>query len=112
MASIFEVLAEPNRRQILDLLRTRAHSVNEMVEVLEISQPAVSKHLRILKEAGLVAVHPDAQRRLYTLQVEPLRELDSWLAGYRRLWEENLDRLEEYLHKVQTEEMNSEHKQQ
>ncbi len=104
MTAIFAVLAEPNRRRILDLLRTRQRSVNELVDLLELSQPAVSKHLRILKEAGLVAVQPDAQRRLYTLCPQPLRELDGWLADYRQLWEENLDRLEEYLHDIQNKE--------
>ena len=104
MSTIFEVLAEPNRRRILDLLRSHQRSVGELVDALELSQPAVSKHLRVLKDAGLVAVHPDAQRRLYTLRLEPLIELDLWLASYRNLWEQNLDRLEEYLTELQTKE--------
>ena len=104
MSTIFEVLAEPNRRRILDLLRSHQRSVGELVDALGISQPAVSKHLRVLKDAGLVDVRPDAQRRLYTLRLEPLMELDLWLASYRSLWEEKLDRLEEYLAELQTKE--------
>lgn len=104
MATVFDVLAEPNRRRILDLLRTRELSVGEMVELMHISQPAVSKHLRILKEAGLVEAHPDAQRRVYRLRAEPLIELDRWLASYRSLWEQKLDHLDEYLGKLQNKE--------
>lgn len=96
-ASIFEVLVEPNRRRILDLLRGGQRPVGEIVAALEISQPAVSKHLRVLKEAGLVVVHPDAQRRVYQLRPEPLSELDDWLAPYRQMWEEHLDALERHL---------------
>lgn len=94
---LFAVLVEPNRRRILDLLIERQRSVNEIVEALGLSQPAVSKHLRILKEAGLVEVRPDAQRRLYALRPEPLSELDDWLAPYRCLWEQHLDALERHL---------------
>lgn len=94
---VFEVLGEPRRRQILDLLRSDERAVNELVEALGLSQPAVSKHLRTLREAGLVAVRTDAQRRLYRLRPEPLRELDGWLAPYRRLWEQRLDDLERHL---------------
>ncbi|MCL4860631.1 MAG: helix-turn-helix domain-containing protein [Caldilineaceae bacterium] len=97
MDILFAVLVEPNRRRILDLLIERQRSVNEIVEALGLSQPAVSKHLRILKEAGLVEVRPDAQRRLYALRPEPLSELDDWLAPYRRLWEQHLDALERHL---------------
>jgi DNA-binding transcriptional ArsR family regulator len=85
--SLFEIIAEPHRRLILDRLCIGPQSVNSLVSVLGLSQPAVSKHLRILKEAGLVTVRPEAQRRLYTLQPAPLRELDAWLAPYRSLWE-------------------------
>lgn len=95
--TIFAVLVEPNRRRILDLLREGQRPVNEIVEALGMSQPAVSKHLRILKEAGLVEVRPDAQRRLYALRPERLSELDDWLAPYRRLWEQHLDALERHL---------------
>jgi DNA-binding transcriptional ArsR family regulator len=97
MNSIFEVLAEPNRRRILDLLYGGHRAVGELVEQLGLSQPAVSKHLRILKEAGLVVARPDAQRRLYELRAEPLSELDEWLAPYRRMWEQRLDALERHL---------------
>lgn len=97
METLFEVLAEPNRRRILDLLYGGRRPVGEIVAALGLSQPAVSKHLRVLKEAGLVAVHPDAQRRLYELRPEPLSELDAWLAPYRRLWADRLDALERHL---------------
>jgi DNA-binding transcriptional ArsR family regulator len=95
--SVFEVIAEPNRRRILDLLGPSECSVGQLVERLELSQPAVSKHLRILREAGLVEVRVDAQRRLYSLQPEPLRALDEWLRPYRQLWSDRLDDLERHL---------------
>jgi DNA-binding transcriptional ArsR family regulator len=98
---VFEVLAEPKRRQILDLLRADERAVSELVEALGLSQPTVSKHLRTLREAGLVAVRTDAQRRLYRLRPEPLRELDCWLAPYRRLWEQRLDALERHLDEME-----------
>jgi DNA-binding transcriptional ArsR family regulator len=97
MDTVFEVLVEPNRRRILDLLRDGHRPVGEIVSALGLSQPAVSKHLRVLKEAGLVLVRPDAQRRLYQLRPEPLAEVDAWLAPYRRLWAERLDALERHL---------------
>lgn len=97
MAPPFEVLAEPNRRRILDLLRVEERPVGELVRELEVSQPAVSKHLRVLREAGLVTVRPDAQRRVYGVRPEPLRAMDEWLAPYRALWSERLDRLERHL---------------
>src|ERR671930_199425 len=93
----FEVLAEPNRRRILDLLRTEERPVGDLVAELAVSQPAVSKHLRILREAGLVEVRPDAQRRLYRVRPEPLRALDEWLEPYRRMWASRLDDLERHL---------------
>lgn len=95
--SVFEVLAEPHRRRILDLLGSSESSVGDLVERLELSQPAVSKHLRILREAGLVDVRVDAQRRLYSLQPEPLRAIDEWLRPYRRMWASRLDDLERHL---------------
>ncbi|HWF49487.1 MAG TPA: metalloregulator ArsR/SmtB family transcription factor [Solirubrobacteraceae bacterium] len=95
--SVFEVLAEPHRRRILDLLGPSEWSVGELVERLELSQPAVSKHLRILREAGLVEVRVDAQRRLYRLRPEPLRAIDEWLAPYRLMWANRLDALERHL---------------
>jgi DNA-binding transcriptional ArsR family regulator len=97
VAAAFEVLAEPNRRRILDLLRHGELPVTNLVQHLAVSQPAVSKHLRVLRQAGLVSVRVDAQRRLYRLQVQPLREVDEWLAPYRALWSASLDRLERHL---------------
>jgi DNA-binding transcriptional ArsR family regulator len=97
MASTFEVLAEPTRREILDLLRESERSVGELVERLTISQPGVSKHLRVLRDAGLVSVRTDAQRRWYGLRPEPLSEIDAWLEPYRRLWAGRLDALERHL---------------
>lgn len=97
MAVLFEVLADAHRRSILDRLREDEQSVGDLVEVLGVSQPAVSKHLRVLREAGLVQVRADAQRRLYRLRPEPLRALDEWLAPYRELWAASLDALERHL---------------
>jgi DNA-binding transcriptional ArsR family regulator len=97
VASTFEVLAEPTRRRILDLLREQPHAVNELVDHLGISQPGASKHLRVLREAGLVSVRRDAQRRWYELRPAPLAEIDEWLAPYRRLWSDRLDALERHL---------------
>ena len=97
MLSTFEVLTDANRRRILDLLRERARAVGELVEELGISQPGVSKHLRVLREAGLVEARADAQRRLYGLRAEPLAEVDAWLAPYRRFWAGRLDDLERHL---------------
>jgi len=97
MTSTFDVLAEPTRRQILDLLLDAERPVNDLVSRLSISQPGVSKHLRVLREAGLVEVRIDAQRRLYRVRPEPLAEIDAWLAPYRRLWANRLDALERHL---------------
>ncbi len=96
-ATVFQALGEPRRLQILDLLRDGERPVGELVEELGVSQPAVSKHLRILKAAGLVDVRADAQRRLYRVRTEPLVELDEWLAAYRRMWSTHLDRLADHL---------------
>ena len=96
-ATTFDVLAEPRRRDILDLLRVRERSVGELVEGVSLSQPGVSKHLRVLREAGLVEVRVDAQRRWYRVRPEPLAEIDAWLAPYRRFWTERLDALERHL---------------
>ena len=101
--SAFQVLAEPHRRHILDLLREGERSVNELVAGLGLSQPGVSKHLRILREAGLVEVRADAQRRLYTLRPRPLEELHRWLEPYRRLWSGQLDALEQHLDRTRKE---------
>jgi DNA-binding transcriptional ArsR family regulator len=92
-----EALAQPTRRRILDLLRDGERPVGELVERLEMSQPAVSKHLRVLREVGLVGVRSDAQRRLYRVRPEPLEELDAWLAPYRRMWTRSLDALARHL---------------
>jgi DNA-binding transcriptional ArsR family regulator len=97
VASAFEVLAEPRRREILDLLRQGERPVGDLVDRLNLTQPTVSKHLKVLREAGLVRVRQDAQRRLYRLRLEPLVELDAWLEPYRRMWSERLDALERHL---------------
>ena len=96
-AVAIEVLAEPNRRRILDLLRDGERPVGELVDRMDLTQPAVSKHLRVLRDAGLVDVRADAQRRLYRVRPEPLAELDAWLEPYRKLWSRSLDRLEAHL---------------
>ena len=100
----FNAVAEPRRRQILDLVRGGECSVNELVARLEMNQPAVSKHLRVLREAGLVRVRVDEQRRLYRLSPAPLRELDRWLAPYRAAWEASLDKLELHLDQMTDDE--------
>jgi DNA-binding transcriptional ArsR family regulator len=102
-ATTFELVAEPTRRRILDLLRERARPVGELVKLLGLSQPGVSKHLRLLREAGLVQVRRDGQRRWYELDPEPLTELDEWLEPYRELWEDRLDRLERHLESTRKE---------
>jgi DNA-binding transcriptional ArsR family regulator len=95
--SLFDVLAEPNRRRILDLLLDGERPVGDLVAALAVSQPAVSKHLRVLRDAGLVEARTDAQRRVYRLQTEPLQSLDAWLAPYRAKWAAHLDDLERHL---------------
>jgi DNA-binding transcriptional ArsR family regulator len=93
----FAVLAEPNRRQILDALRRSERSVGELVETLGISQPAMSKHLKVLREAGFVSCRSSAQQRIYRIEVQPFRTVDGWLAPYRRMWTRHLDALERHL---------------
>ena len=100
----FDVLAEPHRRRILDLVRDRPRPVGELVEATGLSQPGTSKHLRVLREAGLVEVRPDGRRRLYALRPEPLAELDAWLEPYRRHWAGRLDALERHLDRQATGE--------
>ena len=95
--TVFEVLAEPRRREILDLLCEGERTVGEIVERVRISQPGVSKHLRVLREAGLVDSRTDAQRRVYAIRAEPLAEVAAWLEPYRRLWAGRLDALERHL---------------
>jgi DNA-binding transcriptional ArsR family regulator len=93
----FTVLAEPRRRQILDLLLEAERPVGDLVQATALSQPAVSKHLRVLRDAGLVDVRTDAQRRIYKVRTEPLRAMDEWLEPYRLLWASHLDALEQHL---------------
>jgi DNA-binding transcriptional ArsR family regulator len=98
--SVFEVIAEPNRRAILSLLVSSQQSVGEIERQLGMPQPAVSKHLRVLREAGFVESTVDAQRRLYRLKPEPLHEIDAWLAPFRRFWSAHLDALECHLDRM------------
>jgi DNA-binding transcriptional ArsR family regulator len=98
--SVFEIIAEPNRRAILGLLVSSEQSVGEIERQLRMSQPTVSKHLRVLREAGFVESTVDAQRRLYRLRPEPLQEVDAWLAPFRRFWSAHVDALERYLDRM------------
>ncbi len=93
----FAVLAEPTRRRILDELRRSESSVGDLVTALSVSQPALSKHLKVLREAGFVSCRTAAQQRIYRVEVAPLRDVDGWLAPYRRLWQRHLDALERHL---------------
>ena len=95
--AVFEILAEPNRRRVLDLLREQEHTVGELVDALDMSQPAVSKHLRVLRDAGLVEARVDAQRRIYSLRPEPLADVDAWLEPYRKFWRGRLRALHRHL---------------
>lgn len=96
-ANLFEVIAEKNRRQIIDLLRIRPRTVGELVEHSQLSQPGISKHLRILREAGLVAIQKEGPKHNYHLRAEPLQEIDNWLEPYREYWSDRLDELEQFL---------------
>jgi DNA-binding transcriptional ArsR family regulator len=100
MQSVFEVIAEPNRRAILSLLVSSQQSVGEIERQLRMPQPAVSKHLRVLRDAGFVESTVDAQRRLYRLRPEPLQEVDAWLSQFRRFWSAHLDALERHLDRM------------
>lgn len=102
MSSTWSALADPHRRAVVELLRERPRSVGELVEQLGLSQPGTSKHLRVLRDAGLVAAHIDAQRRVYSLDPRPLAALDAWLAPYRQMWSESLDALERHLDRTPT----------
>ena len=104
MTATFEVLAEPHRRRILDLLLSAERPVGELVDVMALSQPLVSKHLRVLRRAGLVEARTDAQRRIYRVRPEPLRVVDDWLQPYRRLWASRLDALEAHLDEMGDDE--------
>jgi DNA-binding transcriptional ArsR family regulator len=101
MESVFEIIAEPNRRAILSLLVLSQQSVGEIERQLQMTQPAVSKHLRVLRDAGFVESTVDAQRRLYRLKHEPLQELDTWLAQFRRFWSAHVDALERHLDRME-----------
>ena len=101
MESVFEIIAEPNRRAILSLLASSQQSVGEIERQLRMTQPTVSKHLRVLREAGFVESTVDAQRRLYQLKPESLREVDDWLAQFRRFWSAHLDALERHLDRME-----------
>ncbi len=100
MESVFEVIAEPNRRAILSLLVVSEQSVGDIERQLRMSQPTVSKHLRVLRDAGFVEATVDAQRRLYRLKPEPLREIDAWLTQFRRFWSAHVDALERHLDRL------------
>jgi DNA-binding transcriptional ArsR family regulator len=93
----FSALAEPNRLDIVELLREEPHSVNEIVEKLHLNQPQVSKHLKVLAGAGIVEVHPEANKRVYELSPQKFKEIDAWVERYRKLWEERFDRLDALL---------------
>ena len=97
----FTALAEPNRRRLLDNLLGGAQSVNSLVDRIGMSQPVVSKHLRVLRDAGLVVVKPEGQRRLYSVNPEPLLELEAWLEPYRKFWDKKLDALEQHLDEME-----------
>ena len=99
--SVFEVIAEPNRRAILSLLVLSEQSVGEIERQLRMPQPTVSKHLRVLREAGFVEATVDAQRRVYRVRPEPLREVDAWLAPFRRFWSAHVDALERHLDRME-----------
>ncbi len=100
MESAFEIIAEPNRRAILGLLASSEYSVGDIERQLRMSQPAVSKHLRVLRDAGFVESTVDAQRRLYRLKPEPLQEIEAWLAQFRRFWSAHVDALERHLDRM------------
>jgi DNA-binding transcriptional ArsR family regulator len=100
MESVFEIIAEPNRRAILGLLVSSQQSVGEIERQLGMPQPTVSKHLRVLREAGFVESTVDAQRRLYRLKPEPFQEIDAWLALFRRFWSAHVDALERHLDRI------------
>lgn len=101
MLATIDVIAEPQRRRILDALLEGERVVGDLVDELELTQPNVSKHLRVLREAGLVDVRPDGRRRVYCLRPEPLQELDAWLAPYRAAWAKRLDALERHLDRME-----------
>jgi DNA-binding transcriptional ArsR family regulator len=101
MESAFSIIAEPNRRAILSLLASSERSVSELEDRLRMPQPSVSKHLRVLREAGLVEARVDAQRRVYRIRAEPLMEIDAWLEDFRRFWSTHVDALERHLDRME-----------
>jgi DNA-binding transcriptional ArsR family regulator len=103
-AGTWTALADPHRRAVLGLLRERPRAVGELVDALDLSQPSTSKHLRVLREAGLVRVRAEAQRRVYEVDPAPLAALDAWLAPYRRMWSDSLDALARRLEETETRE--------
>ncbi|NHN30437.1 ArsR/SmtB family transcription factor [Paenibacillus agricola] len=111
MNSTFSALAEPNRFNIVELLRDGPLSVGDVAVQLGLNQPQTSKHLRVLCDAGLVEVHAVANRRIYKLRAAPFQELDAWMESYRRIWEERFDRLDDYLQELQRKEANPDNKQ-
>jgi DNA-binding transcriptional ArsR family regulator len=100
--AVFEALADPTRRRLLELLAERERSAGDLAGEFTVSRPAVSRHLRVLRDAGLVRWREDAQRRIYALRPQPLAELDEWLDRYRRFWPDALDQLERHLEKGET----------
>ena len=108
MQSVFEVIVEPNRRAILSLLATSERSVGEIERQLRMPQPTVSKHLRVLRDAGFVQSRVDAQRRLYRIKPEPLQEVDAWLAQFRQFWSAHVDALERHLDRMHVDQQNEE----
>ncbi|MEK5254353.1 metalloregulator ArsR/SmtB family transcription factor [Paenibacillus sp. FSL F4-0125] len=106
--NVMSALAEPNRMQIVDLLRDNPLTVGEIADSLQLRQPQASKHLRVLSEAGLIEVQAVANRRICKLRPDPFMELDTWLESYRHMWEERYDRLDDYLQKLQSKELDKE----
>ena len=100
MVSAFGIIAEPNRRAILSLLATSERSVGELEHELRMPQPSVSKHLRVLRDAGFVEARVEAQRRVYKIRPEPLKDVDAWLAPFRRFWSDHVDKLERHLDRM------------
>ena len=112
MESVFEIIAEPNRRAILSLLVSSQQSVGEIERQLRMPQPTVSKHLRVLREAGFVEATVDAQRRLYRLKPGPFQEVDTWLAQFRRFWSAHVDALERHLDRMDRDRMDQDRMEQ
>jgi DNA-binding transcriptional ArsR family regulator len=103
-AITLSALAEPNRLRIVELLRDKPYAVGQIADRLRLRQPQVSKHLRVLSDAGLVKARPVAQQRVYQLEAKPFKELDSWLETFRRIWETRLDTLDEYMQELKAEQ--------